>query len=248
MKKGLKRTKRSGKLRNSVSVVVPVYNNETILPDSIRTLIGFLSKEFARYQLVFVDDASTDGSREILNAIAAKNSRVQIIHHKVNTGQQQATVTGMFATSEEVVLAIDSDMPCEMEDLKKLWRLAAEGTELVLGCRDDKQHRPGWRRIGSRIGSSLFRVLYQYRIHDFGCSTAAVRQSLIAKFRIKAEPVGLLKLQILRIAESYIETNIRVPEASSSEVSGYTILRLTKLLYLIVLYRFRPMRKPKHAN
>lgn len=226
----------------SVSVVVPVYNNENILPLTIPALIKSVSSQFARYELLFVNDGSTDGSLSLLQKAAAENRAIRVLSHTKNRGQQQSIATGMLGASENIAIGIDADLPCALNSLEKLARIAATGPELVLGRRTLYKPRIWWRRIGSWLGNSIFRILYPYEISDTGCSTAAVRRSLIEKFRHTNPKVLLIKPQLLALAANYVETEIEPPEVIYSAKSGYSAWRLIKLLWLMVLCRFKLSR------
>lgn len=230
----------------SVSLVVPIYNNEKILRSNCRLLIDFLSERFKSYELLFVDDGSSDGSRDILLNVAAKNPNVRVLWHNNNRGQQQAIATGMLAIVNEIGISIDADLPCALTSLEKVAGIAQNGVELVLGKRLFQISRSWWRRLGSHLANRLFKILFPFEIEDSGCSTAAVRRSLIEKFRSVNARVLLIKPQLLFLADTYEETEIQPPHLFISEKSTYSFFALVKLFWLMLLCRFQMMKPEKN--
>lgn len=223
-----------------VSVVVPIYNNADILPATIARLESFLSHEFRRYELILVDDGSDDGSWDILEAAAKKNKYIRLLRHLRNLDQQQAVADGSLAAREDIIINVDADLPCALADLKKVALIAANGTELVFGRRTGGQPQAWWRRWGTQFGGWLFRLLYSYPMRDFGCSTGAVRRSLIDRMRTERVRVWLLKVELLRYAKSFIETDIGPSEFLIHRKSAYSLRKLAKRFWAIIWYKLVP--------
>lgn len=225
--------------RFNVSVVVPVYNNADILPITISRLADFLSTEFARYEIIFVDDGSDDDSWQLLQIAAKNNPRIRLLKHETNLDQQQAVADGSLAAREDIILNVDAHLSCALADLKKVALIAHQGTELVFGRRTGGPPQAWWRRLGTRFVGWLFRLLYSYQMSDFGCSIGAVRRSLVDRMRQdqNAVRIWLLKLELLRFATSYTEVDIGPPERNIRRKSGYTLLKLAKRFWAIIWYK-----------
>jgi glycosyltransferase involved in cell wall biosynthesis len=220
-----------------VSVVIAVYNNADILPETIRRLTDFFTHEFLRFELIFVDDGSTDDSWRLLEAAAATDARIRVLRHEKNLDQQHAVANGALAAREDIIINVDADLPCALTDLKKVALMAANGTELVFGRRIGGPAQSWWRRCGTRFGGWLFRLLYSYPMHDFGCSTGAVRRTLIERMRDKPVRIWLLKVELLRCAKSYVETDIRPSEIQTRRRSAYSMAKLLKRFFAIFRYK-----------
>lgn len=229
--------KRPQKLNLHVSVVVPVYNNETVLPNTIHRLSAYFAENFTKYELVFVNDCSTDDSPQILQTAMAKNNKIRLILREVNGGQQQAMADGLLAAKGDVVIGIDADLPCEIGELKKIALLASDQAELVLGKRTGIFHQVSWRRWGSSIGNGLFRLLHPYNITDFGCGIGATRRTVVDRLREKNTTVGIIKLEMLRLAKTYIEVEIHPPKNLVIGKSSYSLLKLLRLVWAIIYSR-----------
>ncbi|MFO1479106.1 MAG: glycosyltransferase family 2 protein [Turneriella sp.] len=221
----------------TVSVVIPIYNNAAILESNLGRLVNFLAAEFSDFELILVDDKSTDGSGEMLTKAQRSNSRIKIVRHVMNRGQQWAIATGALAAKHGIVIAVDADLPCLLSDLKRIALLANDGTELVLCRRGSSLRRPLFRRVGSFLASKLCRLLFRYGISDFGCSTGAVRRELIERVRAKASDLKLLKVQLLQNADSFVETEITVPPVAQDARSVYSFAKLVSILWSIAKYR-----------
>lgn len=222
-----------------VSVVVPVYNNADILPVTIERLADYFSREFFRYEIIFVDDGSRDNSWHLLQAAAGNNANIRLLRHERNLDQQQAVADGSVAANEEIIVNVDAHISCPLDDLKKVALMAHQGTELVFGRRTGGPPNAWWRRLGTRTVSWLFRFLYSYEMSDFGCSIGAVRRSLVDRMRQdqKSVRIWLLKLELLRYAASYVEVDIRPPERLMPRKSGYTLFKLAKRFGAIIWYK-----------
>lgn len=223
-----------------VSVVVPVYNNADILPVTIERLSDFFSREFVRYEIIFVDDGSGDESWQLLQYAASKNKAIRLLRHEKNLDQQQAVADGALAAREDIIVNVDAHISCAMADLKKVALIAHRGTELVFGRRTGGPPHGWWRRLGTRFVSWLFRLLYSYQMSDFGCSIGAVRRTLVDRMRQDQNKVRiwLLKVELLRYAASYAEVDVGPPERPLKRKSGYTILKLAKRFWAIIWYKF----------
>lgn len=222
-----------------VSIVVPVYNCAAVLPTTIARLTDYFAREFAHYEIILIDDSSTDESLALLHAAAAKNENIRYLAHERNKGQQLTLADGSLSAQNEIVIAVDADLPCALIDLKKIANIAHSGIELVLGERVENLNRTWWRNIGSQMANKAFRALYPFEIRDFGCGIAAVRRSLIEKLRIRGRPVRLIKLDLLYLAESYTEIQIHAPHNLPARKSSYSFSKLLKLFWAVLTYRFQ---------
>lgn len=219
-----------------VSVVVPVYNSAAFLARTITALTGYLAREFSHYELILVDDGSVDESLSLMRAAADGNQNIRLLIHENNLGQQQSVADGLFAARNDIVLTVDADLPCALADLRMIADLARNGKELVFTRRTAQAHAAWWRKLGSKMANIVFRLIYPFEIRDIGCGLVAVRRSLIERLQGREKPVGLIKLDLLLLAVSYIEVGIQNHTPINS---SYSFLKLLKLFLLMLAYRFR---------
>lgn len=219
-----------------VSLVVPVYNSAAFLPGTIAGLTDYLAREFKRYELILVDDGSVDESLSLMQAAADKNKNIRLIIHESNLGQQQSLADGFLAARNAIVLSVDADLPCEMTDLKKIAHIVHNGRELAFGRRTGRIHAEWWRTFGSMVANVIFRLIYPFEVQDIGCGLLAMRPSLVEKLRNQRRSTGLIKLDLLLAAESCVQMEIK---SRAPATSSYSFLKLLKLFWLMVTYRFR---------
>jgi glycosyltransferase involved in cell wall biosynthesis len=219
-----------------VSLVVPVYNSAAFLPSTIAALTDYLAREFTNYELIMVDDGSVDQSLSLIRSAADKNKNIRLLVHEKNLGQQQALAHGFLAASNAIVLSVDADLPCELTDLKKIAKIVHGGTELVFAKRIVQIRRAWWRTLGSNVANVIFRLIYPFEIQDIGCGLVAMRPSLIEKLRSQKRSTGLIKLDLLLAAESYIQMDIR---SRAPTASSYSFFKLLKLFLIMVTNRLR---------
>ena len=140
-----------------ISVVVPVYYSENTLTELYRRLKGTLKNLVGnRYELIFVNDGSKDGSWYILKSLAEKDSSVIAVNLTRNFGQHNALMCGFSKASGKYVVTLDDDLQNPPEEIKKLYGKVMEGFEVVYGIFDIKQHS-----IFKNIGSELVQYIYR---------------------------------------------------------------------------------------
>ncbi len=164
-----------------VSVVVPFYNEqENVLPVAERIAAVFASAPDQPYECLFVNDASTDGTREALDALSADDARVRVLHFVENRGQSAALIAGLRAARGDYLLTIDGDLQNDPADFPKLIELLAD-YDCVCGYRANRQDT--WvRRVSSRVANRVRRAILNDGIRDTGCGTKGFRKSCVPHF------------------------------------------------------------------
>jgi glycosyltransferase involved in cell wall biosynthesis len=163
-----------------ISLVIPVCNereNLPILAGEIRGALGDHS-----YEVIWVDDGSTDGSAEALAGIAGRDPRVRVLRLARNAGQSAALAAGFHAARGAVVVTLDADLQNDPADIPRLLAEMAEppGWDLVCGVR--AQRHDDWiRRLSSRIANGVRNWATDERITDIGCSLKACRTGFLLR-------------------------------------------------------------------
>src|SRR5690242_20692563 len=160
-----------------VSLVVPVYNERENLP----ILVGEIRRALAdgeggsRYEIVAVDDGSTDGSLEVLKALKRDHPEIHIVAFAERAGQTAAFAAGFRAARGRVIVTLDADLQNDPADIPALVaELERSGAAAVAGYRVDR-HDSGWKRLQSRIANGVRNRLNHETIRDTGCSLKAFR-------------------------------------------------------------------------
>lgn len=170
-----------------LSVVIPVYNEY----DNLRPLHAALVRELGvlgrSYEIIFVDDGSTDGSHEILRSLSTADSHVKVIRFRRNFGQTAAFSAGFDAAEGEVVVTLDADMQNDPANIATLLEKVEEGYDVVSGWRVKRQDTFVTRKLPSRIANWLISLVTGVKLHDYGCSLKAYRAEIVKGVRLYGE-------------------------------------------------------------
>jgi glycosyltransferase involved in cell wall biosynthesis len=229
-----------------ISVVVPVHNEErsvALLYDELRSALEPLERE---WELIFVDDGSTDGSFAALTRLHAAADNVRVVRLRRNFGKAAALVAGFDQARGDTIVTLDGDLQDDPAEIPRLLAKLDEGFDLVTGW---KRHRrdPLSRRIGSRIFNTVTSRLSGVRLHDMNCGLKAYRAEVVRGLRIYGElhrfiPV-LAHYRGFRIAE--LGVNHRPREHGRSRYGFERYLRgFLDLLTVSFIGRYR--QRPLH--
>jgi len=171
----------------AISVAVPLYNeveNTPLLFNAIKTVLEQVGKPF---EIIFVDDGSTDGTRDALRSLAAEDPRLRVILFRGNYGQSAAMAAGFQASRGDVVIAMDGDLQNDPADIPLLLEKMAEGYDVVAGWRKNRKDKLIIRKVPSRIANRIICNVTDVRLHDTGCSLKAFRGEVIRSIRLYGE-------------------------------------------------------------
>ena len=197
-----------------LSLVIPVFNEE----DSIRELTDWIvrvcSSRMISFEIIYVDDGSSDSSWDKIESIAEKNQSVKGFRFRRNYGKAAALHTGFSAASGDVVITMDSDLqdsPDEIPELIKMIRL--EGYDLVSGWKK-KRYDPFLKRITSKFYNRTARWSSGIKLHDFNCGIKAYRLEVVKSIEIFGEmhryiPVLAAEAGFRKIGEKIVEHRAR---------------------------------------
>lgn len=172
----------------TVSIVVPVYNeleNVPLLHDEIQEAMQGIGQE---WEVVYVDDGSTDGSAQALEAVAARDAaHVRVVSLRRNFGQTAAISAGIDFSSGEIIVLMDGDRQNHPGDIPKLLAELDNGYDLVSGWRKDRQDNYLTRTLPSNIANWIISQVTNVHLHDYGCTLKAYRREVITGFRLYGE-------------------------------------------------------------
>jgi glycosyltransferase involved in cell wall biosynthesis len=161
-----------------LSIAIPIYNEAGsvgLLYEKVRTA---MEKQPKPWELILVNDGSTDGSDELLDELAAKDARVKIVHFRRNFGQTAAMMAGFDFAQGEIIIPMDGDLQNDPEDIPLLLAKLDEGFDVVSGWRKDRQDHAIKRNAPSIMANRLISWVSGVRLHDFGCSLKAYRREV----------------------------------------------------------------------
>jgi glycosyltransferase involved in cell wall biosynthesis len=170
-----------------LSVVVPVYNEVENVGALHRELTESLERLGRPYEIVYIDDGSTDGSFAALAELAATGGAVRVIRLARNYGQTAALAAGFDHAEGAVIVTLDADGQNDPADVPALLRTLEEGYDLVTGWRLPRQD-PFWsRRLPSLVANALIGWITGVRLHDYGCTLKAMRAPVVRGMRLYGE-------------------------------------------------------------
>ena len=220
-----------------ISITVPVFNEAESLPalhGSIREVMVGLCLP---WELIFVNDGSTDGSTAILDRLAAENAEVKVVHFRRNYGQTAAMMAGFDFAGGDVIIPLDGDLQNDPADIPKLLAKLDEGFDVCSGWRKDRQDDALQRNFPSILANQLISWVSGVRLHDFGCSLKAYRSEVIKGVRLYGEMHRFLPIyagwhgaKITEVAVNHF--------ARTSGKSKYGLERVAKVLCDLVVVKF----------
>lgn len=168
------------------SVVVPLFNERESLDELHRQLGAVLEGSVAGYEIIFVDDGSTDGSVEVLRALRERDRRVKIISFRRNYGKSAALSEGFRVCRGEIVITIDADLQDSPAEIPGLIDKLDEGYDLVSGWKA-KRNDPLSKTAPSRLFNFVTSLVSGIRIHDFNCGLKAYRGEVVKNISVYGE-------------------------------------------------------------
>src|SRR5271155_4372722 len=229
------------------SIVVPFHNEEenvTALYDRLKAVMEQIGDSF---ELVLVDDGSSDRTYKLLEEIAAVDSRVLVVKLRRNFGQTSALAAGFDYASGEFILAMDGDLQHDPNDIPKFLKKLDEGYDVVSGWRKDRIDNLVLRRIPSRCANWLMARLSGVDIHDFGTTFKAYRRDILSQVPLYGE----LHRFIPALASWHGASIIEVPIKNINRERGashYGLSRTFRVFFDLITIRFllKYLSRPLH--
>jgi glycosyltransferase involved in cell wall biosynthesis len=235
----------SPSLPPELTVTIPLFNEAENIPalyERVREALDALGR---RWELVLVDDGSSDGSARLLDRIAAEDARVTIIHFRRNYGQTAAFMAGLDHARGSIVVPMDGDLQNDPADIAKLLAKLDEGYDVVSGWRKDRQDHAIKRNLPSRIANGLISRVSGVRLHDYGCSLKAYRRDVLDDVKLYGEMHRFVPIYAAwngaRVTEIPVRHHPRLHGRSK-----YGLERVLKVVLdlLVVKFLFRYASKP----
>lgn len=170
-----------------VSIVIPVYNeaeNVALLHGEIAAAVAGRPEE---YEVIFVDDGSSDGSLAALKQLHERDARVRVIQFRKNFGQSAAISAGFENSRGEVVVAMDADLQNDPADIPLVVDKVLEGYDIVNGWRRDRRDKWLTRRLPSFFGNKLVSWITGVHLHDYGCTLRGFRGEVVKNLKLYGE-------------------------------------------------------------
>jgi glycosyltransferase involved in cell wall biosynthesis len=230
-----------------LSIVIPIHNEEpAILPlyDRLTTVLETVDRT---YEIIFVDDASTDRSFELLANLAEIDPHLKVLRLRRNFGQTAALAAGFDEAQGDVIVSLDGDLQHDPADIPLLLEKIEQGYDIASGWRKERVDNAVTRKIPSRIANWMMKRASGVELHDFGTTFKAYRAEVLKEINLYGELhrfiPALASFYGARIAEVPIK-NIERPNGASH----YGLSRTLRVFFDIITIKFllRYLTRPMH--
>lgn len=169
-----------------LSVVIPVLNEEENISDLYSKLKEVLNSLKKSFEIIFIDDGSTDNTPNLIKDLHERDNNVKLIRFRKNFGQSAAIAAGFEYAKGDIIITMDGDLQNDPRDIPSLLAKIEEGYDAVSGWRRNRKD-PFTKKIPSKISNWLARYLTKVNIHDFGCTLKAYKKEAIEDIELYGE-------------------------------------------------------------
>ncbi len=232
----------------ALSIVVPLYNEEECAENLFATIQREADKLGKSYEIVFVDDGSSDRTFHICEGLAAAHSELRVVKFRQNYGQTPAMSAGFQASRGEIIITMDGDLQNNPADMHKLLAKMDQGFDVVSGWRHERKDDFLTRTLPSRIANWLISTFTGVRLHDYGCSLKAYKSRFLKPIRFYSDmhrffPAIASSLTGARTAEIPVSHFPRKTGKSKYGLSRIFLV-IADLMTILLITRF--LRKPMY--
>ncbi len=231
-----------------ISVIIPLYNEEESLPELCETIQSVMVKNGFSYEVILVNDGSTDHSWCTIEQIAAGDPAFKGLSFQRNYGKSAALNEGFRAAEGEVIITMDADLQDRPEEIPELYRMIMEGNYDIVSGWKKKRHDPLSKTIPSKFFNGITRKATGIKIHDFNCGLKAYRKKVVKSIEVYGEmhryiPVIAKWSGFRRIGEKVVEHHPRKYGVSKFGLERF-INGFLDLMSIMFVGRFG--KKPMH--
>ena len=223
--------------RPEVSVIVPIYNEEGNLHLLFEKLKSSLESLGCTFEVILINDGSTDASEHKLGAIATADRRFRVVNLRRNFGQTAAMMAGIDHAAGDVIVPMDGDLQNDPADIANLLKRLEEGYDVVSGWRKNRKDAALRRNLPSRIANALISRISGVHLHDYGCSLKVYRREVIKDVKLYGEMHRFVPIfatwQGARVTEIPVSHHPRVYGKSK-----YGMERVVKVVLDLIVVKF----------
>ncbi len=219
----------------SLSVIVPVYNEA----GNLRPLYEATAAALADFdwELILVDDGSTDGSAREMDELAAEDDRVRVIHFVRNYGQTAALTAGIHHARHPLLVTMDADLQNDPSDIPSMVVRLDEGYDVVCGWRKERKDAFLTRTLPSRLANWLISTLSKVHLHDYGCTLRVYKREYIEDIPLYGEMHRFIPIYVTWAGARLIEVPVK-HHPRVRGVSKYGLSRIPKVLLDLTTVKF----------
>ncbi len=229
-----------------VTIIVPVLNEQENVPILFQEIETAMQTQQRTWQVLYIDDGSTDNSLQVIKELAENNPLVRYISFAKNCGQSAAFAAGFKAANTELVITIDADLQNDPADIPTMLNLFDQGYDMVIGWRKNRQDTTA-KRFASKIANAIRNAISHETVRDTGCSLKVLRTSMAEDIPMftgmhRFLPT-LMKMQGAKVAEVAVNHRARVHGTSKYSTFG----RATKAFVDLLAVRWMQSRYFKYS-
>jgi len=211
-----------------ISLVVPIYNEIELLRDLHLEIVEALEPAGIEFEVILVNDGSTDGSTQLLDSIHAEDPRFKVIHFIHNYGQTAAMAAGIKHASHEILVSMDADLQNDPKDIPRLLPLLAD-YDLICGWRKKREDGFFLRKIPSRIANSLISRTTGVVLHDYGCTLKVYRREYVEDIPLYGQMHRFIPIYVTWAGARMVEVPVNHRARTKGE-SKYGISRTFRVV------------------
>ncbi|MBP5557589.1 MAG: glycosyltransferase [Bacteroidales bacterium] len=172
----------------NLSVIIPLYNEEESLPELAAWIERVVNEQSLSYEILMVDDGSTDGSWKVVEQLHATNPNIKGIKFRTNYGKSAALNTAFAACEGDVVITMDADLQDSPDEIPELYcMITEEGYDVVSGWKKKRYDNVMLKNIPSKLFNATTRRISKIKLHDFNCGLKAYRKDVVKNIEIYSE-------------------------------------------------------------
>ncbi len=221
----------------SLSAIVPVYNEEDNLPPLHRQLTEVLGQLESDYEIIVIDDGSTDGSFAVLTRLLQEDRHLRVIRFRRNYGQTAAMAAGLSHARGEVIVTLDGDLQNDPKEIPRLLAKLEDGYDLVSGWRMNRQDPYFSRILPSSIANWLISWVTGVKLHDYGCTLKVLRANIAQELKLYGEMHRFIPALAATLGASIAELPVN-HRPRRKGVSKYGIFRTVRVLLDLLTVKF----------
>lgn len=233
---------------NSISIILPALNEEGNIEAAIQDIQSYFSSREEKYEIIVINDGSTDSTGDIVERLAKENGSVRVIHHSINKGYGSALKEGFESSKYKYVFFTDSDRQFDIKGLDILLPLIkTDAVEIIIGYRLKRQD-PFIRRFLSWGYNSLVGFLFDLNVKDIDCAFKIFRKDIFSKIKIESKNF-FVNTEILAKARYFGFNVLEVGVPHFPRAAGKTTVSFKHIpVTLIELYRINKEIKKLKIN
>ncbi|OGI21053.1 MAG: glycosyl transferase [Candidatus Melainabacteria bacterium RIFOXYA12_FULL_32_12] len=230
-----------------LSIVIPVFNEAESIRVLAESLLKVLENLNRKFEIIFIDDGSTDGSHLILKTLSEEISTIKAVRFRRNFGQTAAMAAGFDYASGGIIITLDGDLQNDPADIPRIIAKFEEGYDVVSGWRKNRQDDFITRKIPSMLANMLISKMTGTYLHDYGCSLKAYRAEIAKELSLYGELHRFIPALASIEGASISEIPV-LHHARKSGKSKYNIFRTFKVILdlLTVVFLKKFMTRPLH--